>query len=661
MSKSFHAVAIAALALALPLAALADTTLNLDTGTTGSSGGDILFNPGVSIAPQGSAKLDDLSTYESSLFGELECSSELAAMPYSTTPISGADLALNEMFLVHTNGGNYAAVELTAVSSTSVTMQYETCTSASVKVEKGTATLGAAAGPTIASVLNNYSNILPNAPNYGMAPGTLITIYGSSLAAPGSQAVLPSPGSTLPLTLNGSSVSVKVNGTTVQPAFYYAIPGQLGVVLPSSTPVGTGTITVSYGGQTSAAVPIKVVASAFGFDYWGGALAAATDNGDGHLITTSNSAYPAEVIVFWGAGVGADTKNTDVSPPTHYDNLSGITALYFGSVQVPIAYQGRSPYQGVDQIAVTIPSNAPTGCAVSIAAVSGSGSSAVVSNFVTLPIATNGGTCVDPLSYFSPTQSSTLSGKTTVKFGEVAIGQITQPNATLTGTTTVDGADAIFESISGASLTGYQSSGRPSLGSCYVTQSNSSTVVSPFTMTGLNAGSVSVQGPNGSQPLTKSPAVQGVYVDEPLPSGFIPSSGGTFTFTGTGGSDVGVFTTGVSYPGSLVWTNASSVGTVTRSQGVTVNWTGGGSGFVEIAGGSIATSTSALFSAAFVCDAAASAGTFTVPASVLLALPAGTGSLGVSNYTMPQSFTASGLDFAFGLSYSTTDIEATYN
>ncbi len=454
---------------------------------------------------------------------------------------------------------------------------------------------------------------------------------------------------------------MKVNGTTVQPAFYYAIPGQLGVVLPSNTPVGTGTITVSYGGQTSAPAPLKVVASAFGFDYWGGALAAATDNGDGHLITTGDSAKPGEVIVFWGAGVGADTKNTDVGPPTHFDNLSGITALYFGSVQVPMAYQGRSPYQGVDQIAVVVPSNAPTGCAVSVAAVSGSGSSAMVSNFVTLPIATSGGTCVDPLSYVSPTESSTLSGKTTVKFGEVAIGQITQPNATLTGTTTVDTADAIFESISGPSLAGYQGSSQPSLGSCYVTQSNSSTVVSPFTMTGLNAGSVSVQGPNGSQSLTKSPVVQGIYVAEPLPSGFIPASGGTFTFTGSGGSDVGTFTTGVSYPGSLVWTNANSVGTVTRSQGVTVNWTGGGSGFVEIAGGSIATSTSALFSAAFVCDAAASAGTFTVPASVLLALPAGTGSLGVSNYTMPQSFTASGLDFAFALSYSTTDIEATYN
>jgi uncharacterized protein (TIGR03437 family) len=158
------------------------------------------------------------------------------------------------------------------------------------------------------------------------------------------------------------------------------------VVLPSNTPLGTGTITVSYGGQTSAAFPITVVASAFGFDYYNGALGVATDNNDGHLITAANSAMPGETIDFWGAGDGADTKNTDLGPPTSFDNLGGITALYIGGVPVPIAYQGRSGYQGVDQVAVTLPSNVPLGCAVSVVAVIGSGSAATVSNLVTIAI-----------------------------------------------------------------------------------------------------------------------------------------------------------------------------------------------------------------------------------------------------------------------------------
>jgi uncharacterized protein (TIGR03437 family) len=446
----------------------------------------------------------------------------------------------------------------------------------------------------------------------------------------------------------------------VHPAFYYAIPTQLGVVLPSNTPVGTGTITVSYGGQNSAPAPISVVAHAFGFDFYGGALAAATDNGDGHLITTGNSAKPGETIAFWGTGDGADTNNSDVNPPTHFDNLSGITALYLGNVQVPVVYQGRSGYQGVDEVVITIPANAPTGCAVSVSAVSGSGNTAMVSNFVTIPISTNGGTCVDPLAFVSPAQASTLAGQATVKFGAVSIGQTTMPNAVGGGTATTDSATAIFESIGGSSLTGYQSSSRPSLQSCYVTQSGSATPVNPFTFTGLNAGSVSVAGPAGTQTLTSNPGFPGTYIAETLPAGFVPASGGSFTFTGTGGTAVGPFTAGLSLPSLLTWTNASSDGTVSRGQGVTVNWTGGtGSGFVEISGGSAA--ASGAFSASFVCDAPASAGTFTVPASVLLALPAGNGSLSVSSYTIPSEFSASGLDFAYTMAYWTTSINATYN
>ena len=658
MHRSFHAVAVAALALALPVAASAQTNLNLDTGATGTSGGDIAFSAS-GIAPVGAATLYSLTSALSSEFSVLP-ESALAGLPYSTTPIGSGSLS-NDFFAVHTNGGNYAKVLVTAVSSSSITLQYVTYNTSGTQIsaQGASATLGGQSGPaapSIASVLNNYSSIVPNAPNYGIAPGSLIVIYGSNLAAAGGPQTLQDPSKALPFTLSGSSVSVTVNGTTVQPAFYYAFPGQIAVVLPSSTPVGTGTITVSYGGQTSAPAPLKVVASAFGFDYYGGALAAVTDNGDGHLITTSDSAKPNEVIVFWGSGVGANTKNTDVSPPTDFTSLSGITALYFGSVKVPIAYQGRSQYQGVDQLAVVVPSNAPTGCAVSVAAVSGSGSSEVVSNFVALPIATNGGTCVDPLSYVSPTESSTLSGKTTVKFGEVAIAQETSS----TGTT--DEAIAIFYSISGSSLTGYQSSSQPSYGSCFVTQSNSTTFTNPYTLTGLNAGSVSVTGPNGTVALTTYPQLPGDYIAQ-LTSGFVPSSGGTFTFSnGAGGPDVGAFTAPVVFNTPLVWTNSNSDGTVTRGSGVTVNWTGGGTGtYVEIGGDAI--SSTAAFSASFVCNAPVSAGTFTVPPVVLLALPAGSGSLSVGNYTTPASFTTAApqLDFGYALAFTSTSINATYN
>jgi uncharacterized protein (TIGR03437 family) len=650
MRRLLHNGAIAAMALALPLAALAQNNLNLDAGSTGTSGGDIVFNPGVSIAPVSSAGLFSVGASGNAEFSALsEFLLAAFSAEYSSTPIGGSSLVVNEVFAVHTNGGNYAKALVTAASSTSITLQYITYNTSGAQIQGGSATLGAAAStvPSIGAVLNNYSSTLPNAPNYGIAPGTLIVIYGSNLAAAGGPTSLQDPSKALPQTLSGSSVAVTINGTTVHPGFYYAFPGQIAVVLPSNTPVGTGTIAVTNGTQTSATFPLKVVASAFGFDYYGGVLAAVTDNADGHLITTSRSAKPGEVIVFWGSGLGADTKNTDLGPPTSYDNLSYITSLYFGSVQVPIAYQGRSPYQGVDQVVVTVPTNAPLGCATSVVGVAGN----MVSNFVALPIATNGGTCVDSLSIVNPSQTGTLSGKTTVKFGAVAISQDTTSDGTL------NAAIAIFDSISGSSVGGYTSSKQPSYGSCFVTQSNSSTVTSQYTVTGLDAGSISVQGPVGSEPLPGNSFVPGIYLAQ-LPAGFIPASGGTFTFTGTGGADVGAFTGSVVFNTPLVWTNSTSDGTVTRASGVTVDWNGGNPGtYVQISG----SASNAGFSASFVCNAPVAAQTFTVPPPVLLALPAGSGSLAVSNYTIPAVLTIPNLDFAYAEGYAMTDIDATYN
>jgi len=663
MSKFLHSLAAAVLIAAAPLAASADTNLNLDTGTTGSSGGDIIFT-GSGLAVVGSATQAPIGLVGPTIFA-LEYNQGVASVAllesekglYSTAPITAAlNFAVNYVVAVHTNAGNYAALLVTALSSSSITLQYLTYDISGTLLHSGTATLQSGSGtaaPTITLVQNNYSFILPNAPNYGIAPGSLVLISGSGMAAPESSASpLQDPSKALPTILNGSQVTLAVGSTSVNPAFYYAIPGYLAVVIPSNTPTGTGTISVSYGGQTSTPFPITIVPHAFGFDYYGGALAAVTDNGDGHLITTTNSAKPGEQIVLWGAGDGADTNNTDVSPPTHFDNLSGITALYFGGVQVPVEYQGRSGYQGVDQINVQVPANAPTGCAVSVVAVTGSGASALASNIVALPIAASGGTCSDPLAFVSPSQASMLSGLTTVRLGGVIIGQSTDAGMES------DTAEAIFESINGSLLTGYLSSKQPSAGSCFVTQSNSTTPVSPFTFTGLDAGTVSVQGPAGTQQLATIPGEPGIYSALELPAGFV-SAGGTFTFTGTGGADVGPFSDAVNFTNPLVWTNSGSDGTVSRASGLTVNWTGGASNtFVQIYGYAASTG----FSASFVCNVPVSPGTYTVPPAVLLALPAGSGALSVSNYTNPQFFssTPSGLDFAYGMGVASTDISATY-
>ena len=106
--------------------------------------------------------------------------------------------------------------------------------------------------PTVGGLLNNYSNTLPGLPNYGIAEGSIFDIYGTNFTS----AAAPAPAPPLQPTLNGVSISVTVNGAITHPLFYYLGPTQIDALLPSSTPVGTGTITVTTSAGTSDPFPI---------------------------------------------------------------------------------------------------------------------------------------------------------------------------------------------------------------------------------------------------------------------------------------------------------------------------------------------------------------------------------------------------------------------
>ena len=100
--------------------------------------------------------------------------------------------------------------------------------------------------PVISGLQNNYSNLTPGLPNYGIAQGAIFAIYGANLAKNSTPLQTGYP---LHTSLGGVSVSVTVNGTTTQPILYYATQNQLGAILPSNTPVGTGQITVTKDGK----------------------------------------------------------------------------------------------------------------------------------------------------------------------------------------------------------------------------------------------------------------------------------------------------------------------------------------------------------------------------------------------------------------------------
>jgi hypothetical protein len=170
---------------------------------------------------------------------------------------------------------------------------------------------------------------------------------------------------------------------------------------------------------------------------------------------------------------------------------------------------------------------------------------------------------------------------------------------------------------------------------------------------GLNAGTaIGISGSNGAKQLASTQAgVYGAQLATSANGGKLYLDPGGYTVSGPGGADVGAFQGQVTAPPAIAWTNAASASSVNRSQGVTVTWSGGDpNGSVIISGSSTLSQGGG---ALFTCTAPPSAGTFTVPATVTMALPASSsGALTVMGSSAPASFTATGIDVGLAVAAS---------
>jgi uncharacterized protein (TIGR03437 family) len=603
--------------------------LNLDTGATATSGGDILWD-GSTLTPQGTAKAVNIGP-AGTITGLSKSFLDGLKPTATSAALSSSTLVVGDVFAVFTNGGNTAAVLVNANSGGSLTLQFTTFGAA-----------GGTSGPTITNVLNNSSLIPAGFPNSGIAQGSLFQVLGSGLANPGDTSLHSSEGAGLQTSLNGATVSVTVGTVTKVAPLYYATPTQIDGVLSSSMPLGSGTVTVAFNGVTSASFPIQVVAAAPGITTFNGSGVAQHVNGT--LVTYTASAAPGEVIILWGTGLGA-TANSDTTYDTSAHQTNVQYTIYIGGVQATnIAYAGASVYPGVGVFGVTVPSNAPTGCFVPVAAVANGN---VVSNTVTIPVHAGGGVCSDPQLGYNGTQISTLNGKGTVKNGFLIVSQSTAPVVGVSNS-----ASAIFQQTTGISSAG---GGAVSIGGCIISQTTTGGSVG--TTTGLNPGAITVTGPGGTPiTLTGIPQVPGFF-SATVPA--IPSTGAAYVFNGSGGADVGGFSTTVSFPNPLlVWANQNAASTVGRNQGLTVSWTGGAPGTYVMISGSSASGT---VSGGYTCIAPQTAGTFTVPSYILQSLPAGTGTTTVQNSTNFSTFSATGLDFGGSLGSVSFTVNSTYN
>ncbi len=515
----------------------------------------------------------------------------------------------------------------------------------------------AIAQPRIAGIQNNYSYLLPGTPNYAIAQGSIFALYGSNMAPAGLLQQGFSPA--LNRNLGGVSVKITVGTATTEAIPYYVSPGVLAAILPSATPVGTGSMTVTYNGQTSPAFPLTVVQSAFGILTLGGnglGNAAAYDL-DFNTITPTNAANPGQLITFWGTGQGPDPNDETrlISAP---QNLSSLPfEFYIANKPARVIYHGRSTFPGLDQIVVEVPAGV-SGCYASVYAKTGN----FMSNFVSIPVAASGRVCTDWFSSSADVQRLLGSGKTEVNLGWFYLVRFLSYTPSAAGQparmVTQDSATAQFlrntpfDSSNWGSVGGFANPG------CVVTVFRTQQPFSAPIVKRLDAGpSVTLTLPDGT---TRTLIKQGISnysfsVSDATPGAqlFIPAAGGPFRFRAPGGEDIGAADAPIAADNPMVWNEHTTISTVSRSQPLTVTWRGGTpGGFVVIQGGSFSGPNAEIFTA-FGCTEAVEAGRYTVPRDVLASMvPSAvfgpqntpTGSLLVQHFTLPARFAATGLD-----------------
>ncbi len=225
-------------------------------------------------------------------------------------------------------------------------------------------------------VLNgaSYDGTMP------VTPGSLISIFGSNLAAGTATA------DSIPLSTSLGNVSVTINGISapLNGVFHESTFDQLNAQLPWNVPAGTAQVVVT-NSQGVMSAPQNVLVGQFspGIFTTNGA-------GTGQAIAINYPDYsyaapagsipgastrPAVVgdpngIIIYATGLGA--VNPAVAngaaasaSPVSYTNTAPVVLV--GGVQAQVTFSGLAPgFVGLNQLNVVLPSNTPTGNAVSL-------------------------------------------------------------------------------------------------------------------------------------------------------------------------------------------------------------------------------------------------------------------------------------------------------
>jgi uncharacterized protein (TIGR03437 family) len=182
-----------------------------------------------------------------------------------------------------------------------------------------------------------------------VAPGELITIYGTGLGPQTGVAATPeSTTGLIPTTAGGTQVQFDGNAAPV----LYAQAGQVNVQVPYSVAGETSTsVVVTYNGQQAGAVTLPVVSTA-------PALFTAVANADGSLNSQNQPAAPNGIITLYATGQGVSTGTNVSGQPAAapYAPPAASVVLTVAGLPAGVLFAGSAPgLVGVMQINARIP------------------------------------------------------------------------------------------------------------------------------------------------------------------------------------------------------------------------------------------------------------------------------------------------------------------
>jgi uncharacterized protein (TIGR03437 family) len=425
------------------------------------------------------------------------------------------------------------------------------------------------APPTIAQggVVNLASRIPSRLTGGAIARGSLMSIQGWRLG-PAAEERLATGAQPTP-SLAGVSVRVTQGAVETDALPVMVSATEIHALLPESVPPGDVEVRVVRNGSVSRTpARLRVVESSFGAFSQNGRSWGPGDirNADGQLNSLDHPAKPGETLTLRGTGLG-QAKEPQSSQ------------VLVGNRQAPIASvadgEGHAP--GVDQIAFALPEDAPEGCYVPVRVRTG----AHVSNTVTVTINGSGGKCSTPQSWMA------AMGDQPGKLAVLALVRV----ALRIVLTRREKADYLMD-VGYASFQLRKLGDPPNPYYMLPAPGTCTTLAGPMTLASLitpesahlrprglplEAGdSLTVQGADGERKFHRA---RGALLGGATPLPQAPSkrfplflAPGDFTFSTSGGRDVGPFSSTVHVTAAIDWTNRDAIGTVDRRRGVTVRW-----------------------------------------------------------------------------------------